>query len=646
MTTRSRTFFRSCLLLVPLAATVIVSSTAEGAGNSKCGSSDGHTVCVTVPAGPLSGETAITITNVKNSGALISTWMPSSGAAAALIQASGPYPSTTNYSFIWPTQKYRDASGVLRVQAGSTSATPVDLAVTLSNGNTSDFQHTPNDWTNFLPGAWSRHDDPVVMAVGDGPSNEASSDAVAARLAAIDPPLFLFLGDVYETGTFTENLNYYGRSVMDVPGGGTLWGTTADVTQPTVGNHEGPNQSDFIDYWHGRPLFTKFTFGGVLFLDLNSEDSMKATSAQYGFVQAAITDPAAPACIVTYWHIPAIDGGSVKSSQTAMWSLLAANGVDLLLTGHVHSMAEYKPLDTNFNAGTMDAHMVELIAGSGGHKLGSAVSDPGGQRVAWSKGKTTGLLALRLNGAAAGGSAHSIGWTFQDVNGVDLRSGSVDCAKENRAPTVNAGPDQTVTLPGKATMQASVVDDGLPNPPGSLSASWSKVSGPGTTTFTEPTSPTSTVSFTNPGTYVLRLSADDTSLQASDDVSVTVLAAGTGMLDIPIVASADDAEESASGKVSKTSSDLELVNDGTRSDDRHAVRERGDPTRSHDQQRLCPVRDRRGHHGGRLPHHPGSGGGQPGHLLLERVRCLVASPYGGERGMGASAVAHEASARP
>jgi K319L-like, PKD domain/Calcineurin-like phosphoesterase len=563
MTSRMKNRLRYLFVLFPLTAALVAPTPAESAVISNCGSSGSHTVCVTVPDGPLVGETAVTITNSKNSGTVISTWMPSGSAAKTLIQAAGPYPSTNNYSFVWPTQKYLDASGILRVQYGSTSAAPVDVAVALSNGNTSDFQHSPNDWANFLPGAWNGPDDPVVMAVGDGPSNEASSNAVAARLAAIDPPLFLFLGDVYETGTFAENLNHYGRSALDVPGGGTMWGTIADATQPTVGNHEGPNQTEYIDYWHGRPLFTKFTFGGVLFLDLNSEASMSTSSQQYKLVQAAITDPAAPACVVTYWHIPAIKGGSVKSSQRAMWSLLADNGGDLLLTGHEHSMAEYKPLDAGFNAGTADAHMVELIAGSGGHSLSSAVSDSSGQRVAWSKGKTAGVLAMTLNGAANGGSASSIGWTFQDVSGVGLRSGSVDCAKDNRSPTANAGPDQTVTIPGQATMQASVADDGLPNPPGALTVGWSQVSGPGTATFTDPASPTTTVSFTDPGSYVLRLTANDSTLQASDDVTVTAYAAGTVMLNIPVAASADDAEESVSGSVSKSSSDLELVVDGS-----------------------------------------------------------------------------------
>ena len=563
ITSSSKRVLRWSLVLIPLTAALVAPVPAESAVISNCGSSGSHTVCVTVPDGPLTGEAGITITNSPNKGTVFSTWIPSGAAAKTLIEAFGPYPSTNNYSFVWPTQKYLDATGVLRVQYGSTSATPVDVSVTLGNGNTSDFQHSPNDWASYLPGPYTSAHDPIVLAVGDGPANEPTSNAVAARLAAIDPSLFLFLGDVYETGTFAENLNHYGRSALDVPGGGTLWGRIADVTQPTVGNHEGPDPTSWIDYWHGRPLFTSFTFGGVLFLDLNSEASMSASSQQYQLVRTAVTDPAAPACIVSYWHVPAINGGSIKSSQRAMWNLLAKNGGDLLLTGHVHSMAEYKPLDAAFNAGTPEAHMVELIAGSGGHSLSSAVTDSSGQRVAWSKGKTAGLVAMTLNGAAGGGSASSIDWSFQDVNGVGLRSGSVDCAKENRAPTANAGTDQTLTLPGQVTIQGSVADDGLPNPPGTLTATWSQASGPGTATFTDPASPTTTVSFSDPGSYVLRLTADDSTLQASDDVGVTVYAAGTVMLDIPVAASSDDAEESATGSVSRTSSDLELVLDGS-----------------------------------------------------------------------------------
>ena len=74
MASRVRTVLLSCLVVIPLAASILVPIAAEGAV-SRCGSSGGHTVCVTVPDGPLSGDTTITITNVKNSGKVISTWM-------------------------------------------------------------------------------------------------------------------------------------------------------------------------------------------------------------------------------------------------------------------------------------------------------------------------------------------------------------------------------------------------------------------------------------------------------------------------------------------------------------------------------------------------------------------------------------------
>ena len=53
----------------------------------------------------------------------------------------------------------------------------------------------------------------------------------------------------------------------------------------------------------------------------------------------------------------------------------------------------------------------------------------------------------------------------------------------NQAPVVDAGPDLTVTLPGSASLDGTVSDDGLPNPPGAVSATWSRVSGPGAVTF-------------------------------------------------------------------------------------------------------------------------------------------------------------------
>jgi K319L-like, PKD domain/Fibronectin type III domain len=97
----------------------------------------------------------------------------------------------------------------------------------------------------------------------------------------------------------------------------------------------------------------------------------------------------------------------------------------------------------------------------------------------------------------------------------------------NQAPTVNAGPDQSITLPALATLAGTVTDDQLPNPPANVTVTWSKVSGPGTVTFATPNAPQTTATFSVAGAYVLRLTANDSALQASDDIGITVLAAAS-----------------------------------------------------------------------------------------------------------------------
>ncbi|HEU4834353.1 MAG TPA: fibro-slime domain-containing protein [Pyrinomonadaceae bacterium] len=92
----------------------------------------------------------------------------------------------------------------------------------------------------------------------------------------------------------------------------------------------------------------------------------------------------------------------------------------------------------------------------------------------------------------------------------------------NKAPIVNAGPDQTITLPATANLVGTVTDDGLPAGATTV-VSWSVVSGPGTVVFANPNSATTTASFSKGGTYVLRLTANDSALLSSDDVTVTVI---------------------------------------------------------------------------------------------------------------------------
>jgi hypothetical protein len=95
----------------------------------------------------------------------------------------------------------------------------------------------------------------------------------------------------------------------------------------------------------------------------------------------------------------------------------------------------------------------------------------------------------------------------------------------NRPPIVFAGLDQQLDATGfpfSANLSGTVTDDGLPNPPGAVSATWSQVSGPGAVAFADFRARDTTVSFPGVGTYVLRLTAHDGALQNTDDVSVTI----------------------------------------------------------------------------------------------------------------------------
>lgn len=577
-----------------------------------CGASGSSTVCVTVPEGTLNGQVPIKVTSSGNGERMYVSWAPTGRPTVSLITKRGPSPATNDYSFVWPTTKYLDGSGVLQVRAGSPTSAPVSVPATLSNGNVSDFQHSPSNWATFLPPtSWTLSRDPVVATVGDGASDEPLGNNLVESIANSNPDLFLYLGDIYEEGTFTENLNHYGRNSMD-GGAGTLWGQLGAKTQPTLGNHEADHVVDWQDYWHGRPLYTSFRFGNVLFFDLASDvESMSVGSPQYNYVQGILESPTAPPppCIVTFFHRPTLQDDGVSMSRLPMWSLLTNNGGDIVLNGHSHTTVVHKPLNDQMEfPSPSQPTMVQMIFGAGGTGMGSGWADE--PRIDWKLGGTAGATYMTLNGARNGGTPTSLSWTHKDTAGNVLRSGTRDCSGQttvpapsitgfsptsgppgtsvtlngsgftgatqvtfnsvpatfavnsdsqitatvpettsgqirvttpggsfttstsftvtppppsNVAPSVNAGADQTTTLPGPVTLNGSVTDDGLPAG-AMITQSWSTVSAPAgaVVTFSNPTQATTSATFSNPGVYVLRLTASDTQLTASDDVMVSV----------------------------------------------------------------------------------------------------------------------------
>lgn len=139
----------------------------------------------------------------------------------------------------------------------------------------------------------------------------------------------------------------------------------------------------------------------------------------------------------------------------------------------------------------------------------------------------------------------------EDVIVENMEGGVPD--PDNKAPAVTINSVPSVTLSKPATLTATATDDGLPKPyrrndsnpdrnakprrPAGVQIKWIQYRGPGKVTFDpessevvqgKPVTLTSKVSFSAPGTYVLRAIANDGQLYTPSDVTITVNAPTPG----------------------------------------------------------------------------------------------------------------------
>lgn len=127
--------------------------------------------------------------------------------------------------------------------------------------------------------------------------------------------------------------------------------------------------------------------------------------------------------------------------------------------------------------------------------------------------------AYRIAGFA---KVQLLSYSLDNTDRISVRYlGTTDCHKGNDAPVVNAGEDQVIAYPARATLNGSATDDGLPRG-ATLLSTWSKVSGPGAVVFADMHNPVTLASFSDPGTYVLQLDATDSAKSASDRVTITL----------------------------------------------------------------------------------------------------------------------------
>jgi hypothetical protein len=224
----------------------------------------------------------------------------------------------------------------------------------------------------------------VVWAVGDGANGSAVARRLAARIAADRPARFLYLGDVYPSGTASDFTRNYAP----------VYGRLARLTEPTPGNHEwGARRVGYFPYWRrakGRPQpqWYRFRLAGWEILSLNSQAPHGRRSPQLGFLRRALRS--AGTCRIAFWHRPRFSAGRVHGDAPDMaplWNTLRGRA-RLVLSGHEHDMQRFKPRDG----------LTEYVSGAGGAGLYGLRRDA---RLAFGRADVYGALRIVLRPSRA-----------------------------------------------------------------------------------------------------------------------------------------------------------------------------------------------------------------------------------------------------
>ena len=319
------------------------------------------------------------------------------------------------FTFTLPTERWTDRTYRLEVEAEFEDdpeeeyTTPkTGIVVTTANGVTRLPAST---------GRWDPHDvegdDPVVLAaVGDGAGGLPGATDVANLIEGWDPDMLLYLGDVYNVGSYTEFLNYYDPTLGRMKG----------ITNPVPGDHEGGKQfQGYLDYWDSSQRYYTATAGSWRLIALDSTERFGQTApgtGQFEWLRAQLEADDDAGCTLVSFHEPrwAISSPEDYAYLDDLWALLVEEDVDLVINGHEHRYERWTPLD---GAGMPDAGgPTEFVVGTGGHELStSRRTDP---RVDFAY---TGDGALRLE--LGEGRAD---YEFIDTARNTLDSGAISCS--------------------------------------------------------------------------------------------------------------------------------------------------------------------------------------------------------------------------
>jgi hypothetical protein len=219
-----------------------------------------------------------------------------------------------------------------------------------------------------------------VWAVGDGANGGPAGGGVARMIAAADPDRFLYLGDVYQSGTAEEFASNYAPT----------FGQLDEVAAPTIGNHESSNADQgYRPYWTavtGRPTppYYAFRVAGWQIFSLNSQIDHGTGSEQLDWLRSKTRRPSR--CRIAFWHRPRFSAGTEHGDAPDIAPLTDAlrGEARLILNGHEHNMQRV----------ALPGGLTELVAGAGGSELTEI--DPGYGRLRFGSDRRYGAVRLRI----------------------------------------------------------------------------------------------------------------------------------------------------------------------------------------------------------------------------------------------------------
>ena len=380
--------------------------------------------------------------------------------------------------------------------------------------------------------------------IGDVGSSVMTSRApiVAGEVAADNPAFVLVPGDIsYANSVGQASVDAHFNEVM-------AWSRSA-AYMPAWGNHEWdtPALDDLRNYTGrfalpnaqaatGAPAagccgedWSWFDAGGVRFISYPEPytgATWTAWRSSVGPIMAAAQADPSIHYIVTFGHRPAYSTGYHNGDAT-LASILDTLGDTyakyvLNLNGHSHNYERYQPIH----------RVTHITAGAS-----TTLETPWAGTDARTAFRALHLSRLRVDVSSSSIRIDAIcGPTTpgEDITCVDgtvidtCTIGVPPVPPVNQAPVVDVGSDQAVTLPAAAMLDGTVTDDGLPAPPGAMTTAWSKASGPGTVTFANAAAVDTSASFSQAGSYTLRLTASDGALSSVDTLVVTVTSAPPG----------------------------------------------------------------------------------------------------------------------